>query len=91
MYCAVVTGDADEGSILIEVNTAENTESSPGTGPQRLLHAGLLLPVPKQTQQPLAAQRARPRAHGSTAQLSSLQLRWALCTRCPAGSQSRSN
>lgn len=33
----MVAGDADEGSILVEVNTAENTEScriSPGTDPQ---------------------------------------------------------
>lgn len=33
----MVAGDADEGSILVEVNTAENTEScriSPGTDPE---------------------------------------------------------
>lgn len=33
----MVAGDADEGSILVEVNTAENTDScriSPGTDPQ---------------------------------------------------------
>lgn len=74
MYCAVVAGDADEGSILIEVNTAENTESSPGTCPQLLLYPVLLLPVPKQTQQPLAARRAGSGARGSTTQLSLLRL-----------------
>jgi len=49
MYCAVVAGYTDEGSILIEVNTVGNTDrccSSTGTYPQLLLCLALLPQLP---------------------------------------------
>lgn len=41
MYCAMVTGYADEGSVLIEVNAVENTDScsnAAGTHPPLLVY-----------------------------------------------------